>query len=251
VTEQPLINTADVGDADRNVVNVLDHGYVALVDTMGHDRTPATAARTSFRNRKAKTAEEDAKLTDYLIRNEHTTPVEFVQVLLYMKLPIFVARQLVRYRTQSINEVSYRYVKAAREFYVPAPERCQRQSTDNKQGSSSTIVEYPTSVIDTIKRAGDQAFDAYEDLLGQGLATELARTVLPVGTYTEWYTQWNLHNLFRMLRQRLDAHAQYEVRVYAQAVLKLITPVFPTLVEAWLKHTYDAKNLARPSYDHA
>lgn len=246
MTEQPLINTADVGDADRNVVNVLDHGFVALVDTMGHDRTPATTARTSFRNRKVKTADEDAKLTDYLIRNEHTTPVEFVQVLLYMKLPIFVARQLVRYRTQSINEVSYRYVKAAREFYVPESDRCQRQSADNKQGSSSAIVDNPASVRNLIQHIGNTAFDAYEVLLAQGLATELARTVLPVGTYTEWYTQWNLHNLFRMLRQRLDAHAQYEVRVYAQAVLRLITPVFPTLVETWLKHTYDARGLKRP-----
>src|SRR3990172_624771 len=121
----------------------LDHGFVALVDVMGTDRTPAHTARTSFRSRKERTPENDAKLTDYLVRHRHTTPLEFCQVLLYMKMPIFVARQLVRHRTASINEVSYRYVKAACEFFVPALDRMQQKAETNKQGSSHEIVDDP------------------------------------------------------------------------------------------------------------
>lgn len=217
-----------------NEIKVLDHGYVALDAIMGDDRTPARTARTSFRNRDAdRTAEQDAKLTDYLVRNRHTTPLEFCQVRFYMKMPIFVARQLVRHRTASINEVSYRYVKAACEFYVPEIERCQRKSESNKQGSSSEIVDSPDGVRQIILNAGNAAFDAYERLLDAGLAPELARSVLPVGAYTEWYWQCDLHNTLHMLGLRLDPHAQYEIRVYAQAMLDLLGPVFPEIIGAW------------------
>lgn len=212
----------------------LDHGYVALVDTMGGDRTPAQCARTSFRNaQQERSAEQDVKLTDYLVRHKHTTPIEFCQVRFYMKMPIFVARQLVRHRTASINEVSYRYVQAAREFYVPAPERCQRKAETNKQGSSEQIVDDPTAVRSFIERAGNLSFDAYEDLLEMGLAPELARVVLPCGTYTEWYWQNDLHNTLHMLGLRLDPHAQFEIRVYAEAMLALLRPVFPTIIDSW------------------
>jgi thymidylate synthase (FAD) len=212
----------------------LDHGYVALVDVMGDDRTPARCARTSFRNAGAeRTEEQDARLTDYLVRNKHTTPIEFCQARFYMKLPIFVARQLIRTRTASVNEVSYRYVTAAREFYVPALDRMQRKSESNKQGSSSEIVEHPERCAAVISRAGDLAFDAYEQLLSMGLAPELARVVLPCGTYTEWYWQNDLHNTLHMLKLRLDPHAQYEIRVYAEAMLELLRPVFPTIIESW------------------
>jgi thymidylate synthase (FAD) len=216
-----------------NEIQLLDHGYVALVDTMGDDRRPARTARTSFRNKDERTAEQDAKLTDYLVRNRHTTPIEFCQVLFYMKMPIFVARQLVRHRTASINEVSYRYVRAAREFYVPAPERMQRKSESNKQGSSSELVDDPAACWSLIESAGNAAFDSYHALLQRGLAPELARTVLPCGTYTEWFWQNDLHNTLHMLGLRLDPHAQYEIRVYAQAMLDLLRPVFPTIIESW------------------
>jgi thymidylate synthase (FAD) len=216
-----------------NEIKCLDHGFVALVDVMGDDRTPAQTARTSFRNRKERTADDDAKLTDYLIRNKHTTPLEFCQVLVYEKMPIFVARQKVRHRTASINEVSYRYVTAAREFYVPEAERMQRKSDSNKQGSSSEIVDNPATCRAIMRGACDQAFDAYELLLSNGLAPELARAVLPVSTYTEWYWQCDLHNTLHMLALRLDPHAQYEVRVYAEALLALLRPIFPTIIASW------------------
>lgn len=214
-------------------IPVLNHGYVALTDVMGGDRTPAQTARTSFRNRVERTEEEDAKLTDYLVRNWHTTPFEFCQVRFYMKMPIFVARQLVRHRMASINEISLRYVQATEEFYIPEVERCQRQSESNKQGSSSEIVDDPDYVRGVIEHAGREAFSAYEKLLGAGLSKELARSVLPLGTYTEWYWQTDLHNFLHMLRLRLDPHAQYEIRVYAQAMLDLARPHFPTIIAAW------------------
>lgn len=217
-------------------IKCLDHGYVALDATMGDDRTPARTARTSFRNRdQERTAEQDAKLTDYLVRHAHTTPLEFCQVRFYMKMPIIVARQLVRHRTASINEVSYRYVQAAREFYVPEPERCQRAPNkgENKQGSSSEIVDDPEYVRSVVTEAGNMAFDAYELLLAEGLAPELARTVLPCGTYTEWYWQVDLNNFLKTMALRLDGHAQFEIRVYAEAMLALVEPIYPTIIESW------------------
>lgn len=217
-------------------IKVLDHGYVALTDVMGDDRTPARTARTSFRNKKERTPDQDAKLTDYLVRNYHTTPLEFCQARFYMKMPIFVARQLVRHRTASINEVSYRYVQAAREFYVPELDRMQRKAEDNKQGSSSTVVDNPDVCAGWMQAAGDFAFDAYEALLEKGLAPELARSVLPCGTYTEWYWQNDLNNILKTLKLRLDPHAQYEIRVYAQAMLDLIRPIWPTIIASWEKN---------------
>lgn len=214
-------------------IKVLDHGFVALVDTMGDDRTPAQTARTSYRNRTQRTPEEDAKLTNYLVKNRHTTPLEFVQLRFYMKMPIFVARQFIRHRTASVNEISYRYVQATREFYVPELDRCQKQSTTNKQGSASEVVGDPQRCRWLVETAGNVAFDAYEDLLQEGLSNELARTVLPVGTYTEWYWQNDLHNTLHLLNLRLDPHAQYEIRVYAEAMLDLIEPIYPTIIAAW------------------
>jgi thymidylate synthase (FAD) len=217
-------------------IQVLDHGYVALVDTMGDDRTPARTARTSFRNKKARTEEEDARLTRYLVKHRHTTPLEFCQLLFYVKAPIFVSRQLVRHRQQSLNEVSYRYVTAAREFYIPAIERMQKKAENNKQGSSDEIVDSPDLCAQLMRETCDHAFNTYEELLNQGLAPELARAVLPVSTYTEWYTQWDLHNFLHMVGLRTDPHAQYEVRVYAEAMLALAEAHYPTVIQAWREH---------------
>jgi thymidylate synthase (FAD) len=213
---------------------VLDHGYVALTDVMGDDRTPARTARTSFRNAsKERSEEQDAKLTKYLIGHKHNTPVEFCQVRYYVKLPIFVARQLVRHRTVSINEVSYRYVTAAREFYVPELDRMESRAENQKQGSSGQIVERPEECARVIRDASNAAFDAYEQLLAEGLAPEIARSVLPVNTYTEWYWQQNLHNFLHMIGLRTDPHAQWETRQYANAMLELAEQVFPSIIGAW------------------
>ncbi len=223
----------DVLETPKLELQCLDHGYVALTDHMGSDRTPAQTARTSFRNKADRTVEEDAKLTSYLVKHRHTTPIEFCQVRFYMKLPIFVARQFIRHRTSSVNEVSYRYVRAAREFYVPSLDRMQRQSASNKQGSADEIVDDPQACWLLMHNANHAAFDTYEQLLANGLAAELARTVLPVATYTEWYWQQDLHNLLHLLKLRRDPHAQFEIRVYAEAMLDLIRPIYPTIIAAW------------------
>ncbi len=214
----------------------LDHGYVVLTDVMGDDRTPARTARTSFRNStKERSEEQDAKLTDYLVRHGHNTPIEFCMVRFYVKQPIFNARQFVRQRTQSINEVSYRYVQAAREFYVPDADRMQKKAESNKQGSSSEIVDEPERCAKYVRDACNYAFDMYENLLSEGLAPELARIVLPLSTYTEWYAQMNLHNFLYMIERRIDPHAQYEARVYAEAMLELVEPFFPSVIGSWRK----------------
>ena len=213
--------------------NLLNHGWIALAATMGDDRTPAQTARTSFANKHDKTAEEDAKLTKYLLKHRHTTPFEFNQARWYVKMPISVARQWVRHRTASINEISLRYIQATREFYIPELDRCQKQSTDNKQGSSIEIVDHPETCRQIIENAGNVAFDAYERLLDEGLAKELARTVLPLGTYTEWYWQNDLHNTLHFLKLRLDSHAQYETRVYAEAMLEILRLTWPNIMQAW------------------
>lgn len=213
---------------------VLDHGFVALTAVMGDDRTPARTARTSFRNAsKERSEDQDAKLTRYLIENGHNTPLEFNQLRFYAKAPIFVARQWFRHRTASANEISYRYVTAAREFYVPDAERMQKKAENNKQGSSVELVDRPEECDALIRAASEFSFDMYERLLGEGLAPELARAVLPVNTYTEFYWQQNLHNLFHFLELRTDAHAQYEIRVYAEAMLEMTEQVFPTITNAW------------------
>lgn len=214
--------------------SVLDHGYVALTDVMGDDRTPARTARTSFRNAsKERSEEQDAKLTKYLINHDHNTPVEFCQVRFYMKMPIFVARQLVRHRTVSINEVSYRYVQAAREFYIPSPERMQKKATNNKQGSAEETIKDPEQARTLMRQSCDMAFNIYEALLDQELAPEIARAVLPSSTYTEWYWQQNLHNFLHMCKLRTDKHAQWETQQYAFTMLDMAEQVFPSIIGAW------------------
>lgn len=218
-------------------VPLLDHGFIALDDVMGDDRTPAQKARTSFRNRKRpRTVEEDARLTDYLIRNKHTTPLEFCQVRFYFKAPLFVGEQVLRHRTASVNKISYRYVKAEREFYVPAPERMHAAPKNNKQGSSHELIAEPNYARMIVEESCDAAFDYYDQLLRMGLAPEIARTVLPTGTYTEWYWQNDLHNTLHFLKLRLDSHAQWEIRAYAEAMLDLLKPIYPTIISSWEKH---------------
>jgi thymidylate synthase (FAD) len=216
------------------VTNVLDHGFVVLTDTMGDDRTPARTARTSFNNAsKERSEEQDAKLTRYLVGHGHNTPLEFCQLRFYAKMPIFVARQWVRHRTASINEISLRYVDASDQMYIPAPDRMQKQSEDNKQGSSVEIVENERYCRAVFSKAYSEAYRSYQMLLEQGLAKELARSVLPLGTYTEWYWQTDLHNFLHFCKLRTDPHAQYEIRVYAEAMLTQAESVFPSVIAAW------------------
>lgn len=215
-------------------IKVLDHGILALVSFSGNDFTPATAARTSYRDDSDKFSDEqNLRLIRYLITHRHTTPLEFCEATFYMVMPIFVARQWVRHRTASINEESLRYVEARNEFYIPDDSRLQQQSKDNKQGSSPEVVANQPCVRRIIEKSSRNSYKDYEDLLACGLAKELARMVLPLNTYTAWYWKCDLHNIFHLLSLRLDPHAQWEIQQYAQAMLECLRIAFPNIVRIW------------------
>lgn len=220
-------------------------GFVRLVDHMGDDAAIVQAARVSY-GAGTKTAREDAKLIDYLVRNEHTTPLEMVVFKFHIKAPIFVARQWMRHRMASINEVSARYSELEDGAWRPDMDDIRGQGSKNKQvGDGELIPEKRYMAAIEIRRAADTAYKFYRDLLADGVCREQARAVLPVGTYTEWYWRVDLHNLLRFLRLRLDWHAQAEIRAYAAVVLDLITPIVPVAVASWREHIMGGVRLSR------
>ncbi len=216
---------------------VLDKGFVRLVDYMGSDQRIVQAARVSYGGG-TKTRREDAALIDYLLRNDHTSPFEQVVFTFHTKMPIFVARQWVRHRTARLNEISGRYSVMAEEFYEPESRDISEQSRDNKQGRKNEPMEpaRAAKVTETLQSAHKNAYSAYSDLLEEGTARELARVVLPLSLYTEWYWQIDLHNLFRFLRLRMDAHAQREIRAYAEVMHSIAARVCPAAFESFNRH---------------
>jgi len=217
----------------ERTIFVLDYGSVALTDWMGDDQKPAKIARTSFANKDERTLEEDVKLASYLLNARHSTPFEFVQLEFYVVAPLFVTAQWHRHRTARINQISGRYKEMEDRFYVPDINRCHRQSKSNKQGSSIDLIDNPEQARKAIEVANQVAFNLYKELLKTGIAKELARIVLPVNTYTEFYWGNSLHNTLHFLSLRMDSHAQYEIRVYANAMHKLLTAQFPNLMKIW------------------
>jgi thymidylate synthase (FAD) len=201
---------------------VLDKGFIRLVDYMGGDARIVQSARVSYGDG-TKTVREDEGLIDYLLRHQHTSPFEQVSLTFHVKLPIFVARQWIRHRTARVNEISGRYSIMKDECYIPAAEDVCFQSNDNKQGRSTEAVPEETvqAVRAQLERTQKQAFGDYNALIEQDIARELARINLPLSTYTEWYWQIDLHNLFHFLRLRCDSHAQKEIRVYAEVMLEI------------------------------
>lgn len=206
-------------------VQCLDHGFVRLVDHMGSDARIVDAARVSYQ-RGTKAVQSDRHLIRYLLRNLHTTPFEKVVFEFHIKLPIFVARQWMRHRTGSFNEVSARYSVMPKEFYTPNPVR--KQSAVNRQGSSEETLDLvsvgptTTTAEEYFQEVYQVGYQHYQRLLGEGCARELARAVLPVALYTEFYWTVNLWNLMHFLKLRVDKHAQWEVRVFGEAILKII-----------------------------
>lgn len=218
--------------------DVLDFGKIALMEVWGGNHSPAVAARTSYRSdANQHTDEQNDKLIRYLMKHNHSTPLEFCGAVFYCVMPIFVARQWVRHRTASINEESLRYVEARREFYIPQLDRMQKQSTSNKQGSSPECIGSPESAATLMRDSNLRAFDTYDQLLDMGLARELARSVLPLSTYTAWYWACDMNNILKFLHLRLDTHAQYEIRVYAEAMAEMLTKQFPTIMDEFMKVT--------------
>ena len=210
---------------------VLDHGLVRVIDYMGDDGAITQAARVSY-GRGTKSVSNDEGLIRYLMRHWHSTPFEMCEVKFHVKLPVFVARQWIRHRTANVNEYSARYSILDREFYIPAPEQLAAQSTVNNQGRGQVLEgDEAARVLDLLREDAMRSYDHYEAMLSQegqqGLARELARMNLPANVYTQWYWKVDLHNLFHFLRLRADAHAQYEIRAYAEAICGIVRDWVP------------------------
>ncbi|MCB5231233.1 MAG: FAD-dependent thymidylate synthase [Sphaerochaetaceae bacterium] len=224
---------------------VLDKGFVRLVDYLGSDSRIVQAARVSY-GEGTKTYRQDKGLINYLMRNDHTSPFEQVSFTFHIKMPIFVARQWIRHRTAKVNEISGRYSIMADEAYIPALKDINKQSEDNKQGRSEEVldIELQKQVAAIIEEDQQRAFETYHKLLDLGIARELARINLPLSLYTQWYWTMDLHNLFHFLKLRLDSHAQYEIRVYAQTILEIIKKVCPLATEAFEEQSLNGKRFS-------
>lgn len=221
----------------QNKIDVLDHGFVRLVDSMGGDLNVVRAARVSYDAawRAGESEKSDVRLLEYLWKNKHTTPFEAVALTFEVKAPIFVLRQWHRHRTWSYNEVSARYTALPEEFYVPALDKITTQATDNKQARTDVQPPLADDIRRTIKKACQRAHDDYKAMIGMGCPRELARGVLPVNTYSHMFATVNLLNLLKFLTLRCHPHAQYEIRVYAEAMRDLARSVAPVCLAAWTK----------------
>jgi thymidylate synthase (FAD) len=237
-------------------IPVLDHGFVRVVDYMGDDAAIVQAARVSY-GRGTRRVSEDAGLIRYLMRHHHSTPFEMCEIKYHVKLPIFVARQWIRHRTANVNEYSARYSILDREFYIPAPEHLAAQSSANRQGRGEVLGDDEAAeVLDLLRQDAARSYDHYEYMLNedqqgaprdpsrQGLARELARMNLTLNTYTQWYWKADLHNLLHFLSLRADAHAQYEIRAYAEAMLRTVEAWVPAAFAAFRDYRLGAVTLS-------
>ena len=241
----PRITVPDAEVLLDQEIKVLDKGFVRLVDYMGGDQRIVQSARVSY-GEGTKTVRQDRALIHYLLRNWHTSPFEQVQLTFHCKMPIFIARQWIRHRTARLNEISGRYSVMKDEFYVPEPSKVSYQSSENKQGRGGVLpLDEAMAVIAQLEREQKEAYAGYTSMLDQGVARELARTNLPLSLYTEWYWQIDLHNLFHFIRLRADAHAQYEIRAYADALAQCAKAVAPMAYEAFEEHIVGSISFSR------
>jgi thymidylate synthase (FAD) len=223
----------------------LDHGFVRVIDYMGDDTAIVQSARVSY-GKGTKKISNDKGLIKYLMRHWHSTPFEMCEIKLHVKLPIFIARQWIRHRTANVNEYSARYSILDKEFYIPSVENLASQSQINKQGRAENLSpEEAEKVIELLKSDAEQTYRNYEVMLNEnsdgetldegsmGIARELARMNLTLNTYTQWYWKIDLNNLLHFLALRADAHAQYEIRVYADIILDIVKKWVPVTYEAF------------------
>ncbi len=237
---------------------VLDHGFVRVVDYMGDDGAIVQAARVSY-GRGTRKVSEDEGLIRYLMRHRHTTPFEMCEIKYHVKLPIFIARQWIRHRMANVNEYSARYSILDREFYLPAPAHLAAQSASNRQGRGDVLDDDEAAmVLDLLREDAARCHDHYLAMLNenedgtardparQGLARELARMNLTLNTYTQWYWKTDLHNLLHFLSLRADAHAQYEIRAYAEVMLKTVEAWVPMAARAFRDYRLGAVTLSAP-----
>ncbi len=232
-------------------VPMLDHGFIRPIDYMGDDAAIVQAARVSY-GRGTLRRSEDAGLIRYLMRHRHSTPFEMCEIKFHVKLPIFVARQWIRHRTASVNEYSARYSVLDREFYIPEPAQLAAQSTENKQGRGAVLEGAEAQeVLDILRADSTRNYDHYAHMLNEqgdpdrrGLTRELARMNLTLNAYTQWYWKTDLHNLFHFLSLRADSHAQYEIRVYADAMMDVARAWVPLATAAFEEYRLGARTLS-------
>lgn len=233
-------------------IPVLDHGFIRVIDYMGDDAAIVQAARVSYGKGTKKTT-EDRGLIRYLMRHRHTTPFEMCDIKFHIKLPIFIARQWIRHRTASVNEYSARYSILDREFYVPSSENLAAQATLNKQGRDDIITgERAERILHLLQDDATRCYNNYEWMMDdpdQPLARELARMNLTLNYYTQWYWKINLHNWMHFLSLRADAHAQYEIQVYAKAMLDILKDWLPITYEAFCDYRVGGVTLSSVALD--
>lgn len=235
---------------------VLDHGFIRVIDYMGSDAAIVQAARVSY-GKGTKKVSEDAGLINYLLRHRHTTPFEMCEIKFHIKLPIFIARQWIRHRTANVNEYSGRYSIMDKEFYVPDAAQLATQSQTNRQGRGEVLDGAQAArVLEILKADSTNAYRHYEEMMNcteegavideskTGLARELARMNLPVNFYTQWYWKIDLHNLLHFLALRADPHAQYEIRMYAEAMLDIVKRWVPVTYAAFMDYRMGAAEIS-------
>ena len=243
------------------VFPALDHGFVRVVDYMGDDQAIVQAARVSYGKGTTRVS-EDRGLIRYLMRHRHSTPFEMCEIKLHVKLPMFIARQWIRHRTASINEYSARYSVLDKEFYIPEEKDLAVQSKSNKQGRGDTLsAKDSEEALFLLKRDAEKSYETYEYLLNEsqegevldnnrdGLSRELARINLTLNTYTQWYWKTNLHNLMNFIFLRADSHAQYEIRVYADIIYKIMESWVPITAEAFKSYRSGSVELSAEAID--
>ena len=242
---------------------VLDHGFIRVIDYMGNDSSIVQAARVSYGSG-TKKVNADKGLINYLVAHRHTTPLEMCEIKFHIKLPIFIARQWIRHRMASINEYSARYSIMEDEFYIPRAENLAAQSKVNHQGrdeARTLSYEEQKEILSILKKNSEESYNQYRKMINQdingnitdptkdGLARELARMNLPINCYTQWYWKIDLHNLLHFLQLRADSHAQYEIRAYAEIILDLVQKWVPFAYEAFMKHRKEGKSLSNKAID--
>lgn len=231
---------------------ILENSKVSLLDVMGNDEEIVAAARISYNSSKSRehTSLDNEKLIRYLMRHRHTSVFEMAEVKFYLKVPIFVARQLVRHRTANLNEVSGRYSELPNECYVPDVDQCGSQSTENNQGRADinhdVMSEFRAKMArQTIQDAIQHTRAAYDSLLqSSNVSREIARIVLPTAQLTEIVWKCDLHNFLHFCKLRMDSHAQYEIRVMAEAMYELVKPLFPITCQAFEDYILNGKTLS-------
>ena len=235
---------------------VLDHGFVRIIDYMGDDAAIVQAARVSYGKGTTKVS-DDAGLLNYLLRHRHSTPFEMCEIKYHIKLPIFIARQWIRHRTANVNEYSARYSVLDREFYIPDQVNLATQSQSNRQGRGEVLEgKEAVAVLDLLRDDAENNYNHYVEMLNEdesghiidesrdGLSRELARMNLTLNTYTQWYWKIDLHNLLHFLSLRADEHAQYEIRVYAEAIMETVKRWCPITYDAFIDHRINSVTLS-------